>query len=118
MDFDGRVFFMSELKLDPELSPSERLAVAVDKLGGTEYIAGPSAKRYMETTPFSDRNIEVSFFEFKHPVYEQYHARYDHVFLPNMTSLDALFNLGYMPIAKPEEKAGAIKRSMLEQAHP
>jgi hypothetical protein len=93
-----KVVYFSDLSIGQGLSPSEKLAAAVEKLGGDHYISGPSGKKYMEMEPFDRRKIDVSFFEFHHPQYEQYHSRFDEKFMPNMGSIDALFNLGYLPL--------------------
>lgn len=46
---------------------SERLAMMVAELGGTTYLSGPSGFRYLDETPFSERGIEVRYFEFSGP---------------------------------------------------
>ncbi len=95
---ERKIVFFSELDIDNSLSPSEKLAVAVERLGGTEYLSGPSGKHYLQMEPFDSRGIKVDFFEFQHPLYEQHHSRFDNQFVPNMASIDALFNLGYVPV--------------------
>jgi hypothetical protein len=107
----------SQLGVDPLLSPSEKLAVAVEKVGGTEYISGPSGKKYLDMKPFGRRKITVSFFEFHHPTYPQYHEKYGGQFLPNMTSLDALFNIGYLPIDLRPNPGNSVSRAPLRH-HP
>jgi hypothetical protein len=110
-----KIVFFSELKIDQTLSPSEKLAVALEKVGGSDYLAGPSAKHYLKMEPFSRRGIHVSFFEFKHPVYEQFHSRFDHQFLPNMASIDALFNLGHIPLMNEGPQQNKDAGSILSQ---
>jgi hypothetical protein len=51
-----------------ELLPiSERLAMMVAELGGSVYLSGPSGFRYLDERPFSERGIEVRYFEFSGP---------------------------------------------------
>lgn len=96
-DLNKKVVFFSELDIDPELSPSEKLAIATEMAGGDEYLSGSSGKRYIQIEPFKNRNLKLSFFEFKHPEYEQYHSKFDGKFLPNMGAIDALLNIGRLP---------------------
>lgn len=51
-----------------ELAPiSARLAMMVAELGGTTYLSGPSGFRYLDEKPFSDRGIEVRYWEHHGP---------------------------------------------------
>jgi len=95
-----KVLLFSELNINHHLPASEKLAIAVNMLGGHEYLSGPSGKKYMQMEPFQERGLRVSFNDFVHPVYEQYHARYDQQFVLNITALDALFNLGRLPLSR------------------
>ena len=70
-----------------------RLADVTEALGGDVYLSGPSGRNYLDVSLFESRNINMEFQDFKHPVYKQ---RYDG-FIPNMSAIDALFNVGKMP---------------------
>lgn len=54
------------------------------------YLAGPSGRDYLILDDFKQHCIDVHFHDFSHPEYTQIHGS----FLPYMSSLDALFNLG------------------------
>jgi len=55
------------------------------------YLSGTGAKKYMELDTFTKRNIAVEFQEFSCPQYQQ---AYSPEFIPNLSSLDLLFNCG------------------------
>jgi hypothetical protein len=109
---DKKTVMFSEMGIDPALSPSEKLACASRELGAREYISGPSGKHYLQLKPFESRKIDVSFFDFQHPVYPQYHSRFDGEFLPNMGAIDALLNTGGFPEGDKEilEASGELNR--------
>lgn len=70
---------------------TERLADLCAQAGGTEYISGPAAKDYIEENIFTDRGIELSWFEYSgYPEYTQLWGE----FTPGVTILDLLFNCG------------------------
>ena len=72
---------------------TERLVDITDALGGDVYLSGPAGRDYLEVSLFERRGIAVEFQNFKHPMYKQH---YDD-FIPNMSAIDALFNVGGMP---------------------
>jgi hypothetical protein len=72
------------------LRGSEMLADLCVKTGCSRYLSGSGAKSYMVEDAFTDRGVEVEYQDFKHPVYRQVYSP----FIPNMSSLDALFNVG------------------------
>lgn len=69
---------------------TERLVDLVSAIGGDVYLSGPMGKDYLDLRLFKDKNIQVSFQDFRHPVYKQ---QYDG-FEPNMSAIDALLNGG------------------------
>ena len=72
---------------------TERLVDITEALGGDVYLSGTAGRDYLEISLFESRGISVEFQDFIHPVYKQ---RYDG-FIPNMSAIDALFNVGKMP---------------------
>ena len=72
---------------------TERLVEIVEALGGDIYLSGPKGCDYMDMSLFEKRGVEVEFQDFKHPAYKQ---RYEG-FVPNMSAIDALFNVGEFP---------------------
>ena len=90
---------------------SERLALATQaallrfpasdgQAGGDIYLAGPSGgtKYEMREEEFAKRGLKIAHQEFRHPEYPQLHSQYDKKFEKNLAAIDALFNVGYLPI--------------------
>ena len=90
-NIETEIIFASELGFTSQ--STERLADITEALGGDVYLSGPAGRDYLEITLFESRGINVEFQNFKHPVYKQ---RYDE-FIPNMSAIDALFNVGGLP---------------------
>jgi len=78
----------SEMSVPDGLSPSERLAWIVRKLGGDGYLSGPAGPSYLDSTTFSGLTLLIQ--EFHHPEYPQAWGP----FTPNLSAVDALFNAG------------------------
>lgn len=70
---------------------TERLADLTAQAGGTEYVSGPAAKDYIEERFFSDRGIQLTWFDYAgYPEYPQLWGEFTH----GVTILDLLFNCG------------------------
>ena len=86
-----KIVFASELGFTS--ISTKRLVDITDALGGDVYLSGPAGRDYLDISLFESGDIDVKFQDFKHPVYKQ---RYDG-FIPNMSAIDALFNVGAIP---------------------
>jgi hypothetical protein len=86
-----KIIFASELGFTSK--STERLVDITEALGGDVYLSGPAGRDYLDVPLFESRGINVEFQDFKHPVYKQ---RYEG-FIPNMSAIDALFNIGKVP---------------------
>lgn len=80
----------SELNLDLEKKKTELVVEICKKVGATTFISGQGAKVYMDEKLFKDININLIWESYDHPVYPQLFGE----FIPNMSVLDALFNVG------------------------
>jgi hypothetical protein len=69
----------------------DRLVEIVAAVGGDAYLSGPAAKAYLDLSTFQDNNISVSFADY--PYYGPYKQQHGD-FIPNLSMIDALFNLG------------------------
>lgn len=70
---------------------TERLVSLVRKVGGTEYISGPSAKSYLDESQFERENIKVTWMDYKdYSVYNQLYPPFEH----GVTILDLIFTEG------------------------
>jgi hypothetical protein len=59
-------------------------------VGATKYISGPFGRDYINTSKFSNNNIELLFHDYKHPEYKQQFSG----FVPFLSVIDLLFNHG------------------------
>lgn len=84
--------FHSSRHLNVDGVRTARLAAMVQKLEGTHYISGPSAKSYLNFDIFREKKIDVIFA--KYPRYGPYSQK-GRAFIENLSILDAIFNLGY-----------------------
>ena len=80
----------SELGLDLELQSSEMLIEILQKVGASDYLAGPSGRKYMDMPAFERAGIRCEFQHFTHPVYSQPFGE----FVPNLAAIDLVFNEG------------------------
>ena len=90
-DIGTEIVFSSDLGFASR--SSQRLVEMVEVLSGDVYLSGPEGRNYLDVSLFEKKGIKVEFQDFKHPLYEQ---RYEG-FIPNMSAIDALFNVGEMP---------------------
>lgn len=86
-----KTIFASELGFVSQ--STERLVDIAVALDGNIYLSGPAGRDYLDVPLFERKGIRVEFQDFKHPVYKQV---YDG-FVPNMSAIDALFNVGGIP---------------------
>ena len=68
----------------------ERLLAICRHLGADSYLSGPSGRDYLDLTLWKAEGIDVSFHDYRHPVYPQIHGD----FVPEMSVIDLLFNCG------------------------
>lgn len=80
----------SSLALDSDLTKTARLVAICRALGAAEYLAGAGAREYLDVDMFAAHGIRVRFQDFRCPVYAQGHGP----FVPNLSIIDALFNIG------------------------
>ncbi len=86
-----RLVRASDLALG-DLQSNELLAAIVEEVGGTAYLFGGGATNYQETAPFERRRIALVKQGFSSVPYPQIGVA---TFLPGLSIIDALFNLGY-----------------------
>lgn len=93
---DTKILYTSDLGFTSK--STERLLGITKALGGDVYLSGPKGCDYMDVSLFENKGIKVAFQDFKHPVYKQRYER----FVPNMSAIDALFNVGKIPRGEEE----------------
>lgn len=89
-------FFISS-KLDPVASASEMLIDLVLKTGGTTYLYGGLGENYQQKDKFDAAGISLKAQNFQHPNYPQINTSN---FIPGLSILDALFNIGFVGVAE------------------
>ena len=87
-DIDTEIVYSSEFGF--KSNSTEKLVDLVSVVDGDVYLSGPSGKNYLDIESFNNEDIQVIFQEFEHPVYRQQYEG----FIPNMSAMDALFNIG------------------------
>jgi hypothetical protein len=84
-----KVFLSSSIPAEGK--STARLVEICRYAGGTEYLSGPSGRRYLDTSLFAQYGIGVRYADFNSPEYPQLHGG---PFLPNLSCIDYLFNCG------------------------
>lgn len=85
---DAKFLLSSELNVRG--NKTDRLINILTKIGADQYISGPAAKDYIELEKFNSAEIELFWFEYNHPKYNQL---YDD-FISHLSIIDLLFNMG------------------------
>ena len=90
-DSSKKVYLSSDLNIDFNKKSTEALVDVCRCVKADKYLSGGGAKDYLEESFFINNKIELMWQDFNHPEYEQMGDN----FLPNLSVLDSLFNLGY-----------------------
>ena len=85
------IILQSDLDYDRNTQKNELVLSLCQAAGADEYLSGNGARKYMDLEPFDQAGVHVEFQQFSHPVYPQIHSE---EFVPNLSSLDLLFNCG------------------------
>ena len=86
---DTKILCSSNFSLIGE--KSERLANICTQAGASEYVSGPAAKDYIDSKSFSQKNINLKWFDYSN--YSEYHQLWGN-FSHEVSILDLLFNCG------------------------
>ena len=84
-----KIIFESELNVTG--TSSERLLDICKKTGATKYLSGPGGKNYLNEKIFAQDKINVEFQKYNPVIYTQKNTK---AFIPNLSILDLLFNVG------------------------
>lgn len=76
----------------PDLKKDELLAAITKEVGGTKYLYGATGGVYQDASVFEAAGVIAVPQAFQHPTYEQRGAD---AFIPKLSILDALFNVGF-----------------------
>lgn len=92
-------------ELDISGAKSERLLKICQHFGASNYISGDSAMDYLDIDLFTANSVSVEWQKFKHPVYPQLFG----VFIPYLSTLDLLLNVGEQGYELLTEKDSEIR---------
>lgn len=108
LDFQTLLLVKDILKIDIPIYLASDLRARGEKddwivnmcleLGADTYLFGKSGRSYYDPEKFERNHIKVEFQDFQHPVYEQRFMQ--HGFIPGLSYLDALFNIGPEQLGK------------------
>jgi WbqC-like protein family len=87
---DIRIEIIAASGLTTSGRSNELLVDILKEIGADRYFSGAGARAYFRPEPFETAGIEVTWQNFRHPVYPQLHGD----FIPNLSSIDLLFNCG------------------------
>ena len=86
------LYFESDLRIVHK--KTERIIEICRKIKADTYLSGIGAKAYIEEEKFVQAGIKLTYQNFVHPVYCQQFSAKDNDFIPNLSILDLLFNVG------------------------
>ncbi len=72
------------------VAKDEKIAQLCHRLEATHYLSGTGARKYNREEVFSQYGVKLEYADYVHPVYSQGYG----AFLPGLSALDALFNMG------------------------
>jgi hypothetical protein len=88
LDVRKKIVYSSEFGFAS--ASTEKIIDLVKAVDGDQYLSGPSGRDYLDVRQFEMNDIDLVYQDFKHPAYSQQYKG----FIPNMTALDALLNIG------------------------
>lgn len=92
IDFLGiKIEIIRESELNITGQSTERLVNICDSLNADVYVSGEGGKNYLNEKLFDEKNIKIEYQNYKPIEYDQIHSE---KFIPNLSILDLLFNLG------------------------
>ena len=89
--------FRRSSQLQVEGSSNELLCALTLATGGDTYMCGGGASGYQDESVFKTSGVKLHFQNFQHPKYSQ---RRQQTFVPGLSIIDALMNLGFSGVQK------------------
>ena len=86
---ENNIYSQSDLGISGE--KNNLIINIVNYFGSKKYLSGEGGKNYVDEKLLSDSGIDHKFNKFSHPTYKQLGSK----FVPNLSSIDSMFNLGY-----------------------
>jgi len=82
---------IKESELEVQGKSTQRLVNICNSINADTYVSGIGGKDYIDTTLFEKNKINLEYQKFSHPDYPQH---FSNSFIPNLSIIDALANLG------------------------
>lgn len=86
------IYFESEIGTNH--TGTERIIQICKKLKADTYLSGTGGKDYLNEARFKEERINLIYQDFKHPIYPQQFMKNSQDFIPNLSIIDLLFNVG------------------------
>ena len=102
---DIKIEVIKESELNINGNSTERLVNISKKIGAETYVSGIGGKEYMNEKMFETNNIKIEYQNFKCPIYKQV---FNSEFIPNLSIIDLLFNIGPKSLSKLKENENEI----------
>jgi len=83
-----------ESEIGTSKTSTERIIEICKKLKADTYLSGSGGREYLKEDVFIEEGIKLIYQDFVHPVYQQRFMKDEGDFMPHMSALDLLFNLG------------------------
>lgn len=85
------ILYQSNLQYDRRKQKSDLIQAICETVASNVYLSGNGARKYMDVLSFNKAGIRVVYQDFTYPIYQQFRLE---KFVPNLSSLDILFQLG------------------------
>jgi len=85
----SKIYLSSSLNI--KTTSTKRLIDLTKTIKGTTYLCGDGSLEYLENEMFNKESLKLDFLNFKHPIYKQ---NRNEIFIPNLSIIDCLFNVG------------------------
>ena len=90
LDIKTKIIFESELNVKG--TSSEKLLNICKQVDATKYVSGSGGKNYLDEKIFQKNHIDIEYQKYTPILYSQLNSK---SFIPNLSILDLLFNMGY-----------------------
>ena len=91
-DIQTQIILQSELEYDISAKKGDLVLSLCKAVEASCYLSGNGARKYMDISRFEKEGVKVEYQDFAYPPYNQIGS--PEAFIPNLSSLDLLFNYG------------------------
>ena len=91
LNITTQIIHQSNLEIPKDLKNNELILNICESLKATTYLSGVGAKAYNDDIQYLNKQIELRYSEFTHPIYSQYFGS----FVSHLSIIDVLFNIGF-----------------------